>query len=432
MSEVLTREQPRNPIALAQHLMHAGRKRAISASRALNLANSGRPKGYSVKNMSHSQASCARPPCHACVDGHWALDNSSAGAAQHVAQAAGLRAQAHFEWLSVCDDRWSRQSRTGTRPRWEWQCSSRHSATQDAFRRLPRTVAERCAALTSRPAPHPVLFIGDSLSRLHALTLASLLEARPCAADGACMTSPALAAFWSLMPTDAATDAANRTPAFLGMGAVDVWSTCAGRVIVQFVRSDWLLTRTDFATLDRTTAPLASNGFPCNAPLRSLDERVPARCMPWASEAFLRHFGVLFLNSGAHAQPSEADYATTLAAAAAFVKRHAPPSARLIYRTTVPGHLNCERYKFAPPLPTVHAAEMEANRSGYWYDGATFAKRNRVAVDIFTRGNGSFALLDAYRTTIQRRDSHISHLDCLHYCLPGPADHWANMLFELL
>lgn len=41
-------------------------------------------------------------------------------------------------------------------------------------------------------------------------------------------------------------------------------------------------------------------------------------------------------------------------------------------------------------------------------------------------------VLDAYALTVLRPDSHIGGRDCLHYCVPGPADQWATMLYNML
>lgn len=41
-------------------------------------------------------------------------------------------------------------------------------------------------------------------------------------------------------------------------------------------------------------------------------------------------------------------------------------------------------------------------------------------------------ILDAYTPTVLRADSHIGDHDCLHYCVPGPADHWVTLLYNML
>lgn len=41
-------------------------------------------------------------------------------------------------------------------------------------------------------------------------------------------------------------------------------------------------------------------------------------------------------------------------------------------------------------------------------------------------------ILDAYTPTTLRADSHIGGRDCLHYCLPGPVDHWITLLYNII
>ena len=41
-------------------------------------------------------------------------------------------------------------------------------------------------------------------------------------------------------------------------------------------------------------------------------------------------------------------------------------------------------------------------------------------------------MLDAYTPTIMRRDMHGHEGDGLHYCIPGPVDHWVRLLYNML
>lgn len=54
----------------------------------------------------------------------------------------------------------------------------------------------------------------------------------------------------------------------------------------------------------------------------------------------------------------------------------------------------------------------------------------RATADDFTADG--WRILDAYTPTVLRADSHIGDKDCLHYCVPGPADHWATLLYNML
>lgn len=66
------------------------------------------------------------------------------------------------------------------------------------------------------------------------------------------------------------------------------------------------------------------------------------------------------------------------------------------------------------------------------YKWNTFHGQNKLLEAAFSRKIGWW-LLDAYSPTILRADSHIGvGNDCLHYCVPGPADHWVTLLHNLL
>lgn len=53
--------------------------------------------------------------------------------------------------------------------------------------------------------------------------------------------------------------------------------------------------------------------------------------------------------------------------------------------------------------------------------------------------HGGWKLLDAYSPVMMRADSHMGPRidgkgkdDCLHYCIPGPIDHWVVLLQNIL
>ena len=60
----------------------------------------------------------------------------------------------------------------------------------------------------------------------------------------------------------------------------------------------------------------------------------------------------------------------------------------------------------------------------------------RMPVSLFRRqlleeafASPSWVLLDAYTPTVLRPDM---HADGLHYCFPGPLDHWITLLYNIL
>jgi hypothetical protein len=94
----------------------------------------------------------------------------------------------------------------------------------------------------------------------------------------------------------------------------------------------------------------------------------------------------------------------------------------LIWRTTVPGHPECNR--FHEPATNLQLMEHHVtNMSLYteqmlrwhWYD---FQHQNRLVVESFSESSLDWDLLDAYSLNVLRPDEHLDG-DCLHNCQPG-------------
>jgi hypothetical protein len=123
----------------------------------------------------------------------------------------------------------------------------------------------------------------------------------------------------------------------------------------------------------------------------------------------------------------------------------------LLWRTSVPGHPNCEKRDFRGPVNDLHAMEaMISDRSNYnnrtikyqWYN---YQHQNEMVVDMLTT-NPSFLqqdkgtsppffleIIDAYYLNILRPDEHRAHQeDCLHSCYPGPPDVYSQLLLHFL
>jgi hypothetical protein len=115
-----------------------------------------------------------------------------------------------------------------------------------------------------------VLFVGDSLSRLHINSLAAFLGAVP-------------ARNW-------------KWPRVYGAQAMNNYNACGGRLHIAFVRNDWLETQLEY------DGPHSDRGYACAG--LGKDASDPhfrnAYCEPWAFEELLAPFGSVVLNSGAH------------------------------------------------------------------------------------------------------------------------------------
>ncbi|CAN0410371.1 unnamed protein product [Ectocarpus sp. 12 AP-2014] len=86
---------------------------------------------------------------------------------------------------------------------------------------------------------------------------------------------------------------------------------------------------------------------------------------------------------------------------------------------------------FGGPVDLDTALDLVA-RGPPRYKWTTFGDRNKLLEEVFEATNGGWTLLDAYSPTILRADFHASEEDGLHYCLPGPLDHWVVLLYNIL
>lgn len=136
---------------------------------------------------------------------------------------------------------------------------------------------------------------------------------------------------------------------------------------------------------------------------------------------------VLILNRGAHYTPTPrllVDLADTFAR----VRAHAP-GAGIIFRNTPTGHMNVTRYKRSRPLrkrlaknvspPAWHWLEIDAQQEAV----------QALVADFSTRAGGDVIHLDVASQTALRADH---HNDPLHYCTPGPVDHWVALIQAVL
>lgn len=258
-----------------------------------------------------------------------------------------------------------------------------------------------------------VLIVGDSLSHLMTLSLASKLQG----------------------------DFVKHNDIYPHRDDLETFLICSGAYKLRFIRNDWLDIGVHFGEdIGDGHGPFCTT------------KDVNARCIPWVTE--LKDVGLLVLNSGAHFMAS-ADYEEHMCKAAAeghaiggaycgnetFLegqrKQFAMYSKSLnhilsespairVYRNTVPGHAHCELTMLSPPFEHVEEAEQFVldNAQHNWEH---IRAHNKIAEDIFKEAG--FLLLDAYTPGILRKDRHI---DCLHSCLPGPIDHWNDLLFNLI
>ncbi|CAB1111938.1 unnamed protein product [Ectocarpus sp. CCAP 1310/34] len=287
-----------------------------------------------------------------------------------------------FGFLAKCQNIWNKRKRvegeTGPRPYWAWEPTK---CSLDAV-----SEEKLCRVLEGRKG---LLLVGDSLTRLSTTTLASILRAKSLTAD--------------LYKDD--------------------WEACGGKVKLRFMRNDVLDTRTKPRYRSVRCEESVGGALVNNT-----------RCRIFATDATLREFDTLVVNSGAHPRPA-AEFGREMEASAkaltSSMKRlHGEDKAILVVRNTVPGHWGCTERMFDAPVNKTIALKLVAEAPDS-YEWDSFESRNVQLQKAFSPDRG-WTLLDAYSPTLLRPDSHIGNSDCLHYCIPGPADHWALLLYNIL
>ena len=338
----------------------------------------------------------------------WETDVSGVVAARTEAERVWAAKDASLRWM-LCKSPTKRfQSPPPSRP-----SSQSHSSPEQqranmrwvdpdppgggTFTRGINQTSEAACKLLLERLPRPgVLFVGDSLSRLHTNSLAAFLGAVP-------------ARNW-------------KWPRVYGAQAVNSYDACGGRLHIAFVRNDWLDTQLEY------DGPHSDRGYVCAG--LGKDASDPhfrnAYCEPWAYEELLAPFGGVVLNSGAHLQRDHL-FAKRMRAAANTTLALTPKCTALVYRATVPGHSHCS----ATSRPFMSLREAEISVAMHpWHDGDKFQAQNLKAQAIFTAAG--FTYLDAYTPTVQRPDFHVNERDCLHYCIGGPPDVWVDLLLDII
>jgi hypothetical protein len=162
----------------------------------------------------------------------------------------------------------------------------------------------------------------------------------------------------------------------------------------------------------------------------------------WGVDEFLTQWapahgvspGVILVNKGAHYDP-DAVLLKEARAALSFITA-AFPNATVVWRNTVPGHVNCSR--IAAPLSAPQNLSSYGASAFHWAD---FAPQNELVQELIAREFPTVVYMDVYTAGVLRGDFHMSFYksppddsDCLHYRpgLPSPLDHWAEVLYNVL
>ena len=110
------------------------------------------------------------------------------------------------------------------------------------------------------------------------------------------------------------------------------------------------------------------------------------------------------------------------------------PRALFIFRGNTMGHGNCFDYEQRPrrrdePLiePSTDGSVV-AHRWDYFPRQSLRVVRPLIEANLTHRG----VYMDIFPAMQQRPDAHAARGDCLHYCIPGPADQWVRWTFGII
>ncbi|CAN0128968.1 unnamed protein product [Ectocarpus fasciculatus] len=203
---------------------------------------------------------------------------------------------------------------------------------------------------------------------------------------------------------------------------MDTYSACDGALKLSWYRNDFLDTR-----LDGWDTPH------CEEPDMSISQ-----CMVFAgmcNDATLSQYDTLLVNAGAHRELGGVEgYGSIIKTASEFLtasmRRLHGDNAILMVRNTVPGHGESFDRMFTGPVD-LHTALDLVEKGPPEFEWTTIRDKNTILEEAFDDASG-WTLLDAYSPTILRADTHASATDGLHYCLPGPIDHWVVLLYNIL
>jgi hypothetical protein len=259
---------------------------------------------------------------------------------------------------------------------WQWKPAKHCGESNVPFSRV--NVCKRIG--------HSILFVGDSLNEQIYLSFANALASGP--------------------------HELNHSFIHASNGNITV---CGGSLHLFFVRNDRL------SLVDAISVNLENNMFE----------------YPWAPDLQNRasslkqpsHFDFVFLNRGAHYE-EDSIVLNAVDAAVSYIKRTAP-STKIIWRTSMRGHLNPDQFFDAPPLSEeIEFKELEKLP----YNWGKILTQNAKVLNFLKNKFSDTLILDVAPAMGLRHDRH-ARGDGLHWKMPGPIDHvletFAHFLIEI-
>lgn len=158
---------------------------------------------------------------------------------------------------------------------------------------------------------------------------------------------------------------------------------------------------------------------------------------PWMRAIETNNISLLVLSTGSHFL-STPETIANINESIFYIKNHidtkriAAHKVSMVYRNTAPGHPHCKDYFRSAPLSVaMNTSVMAAEKPHYhWWD---IPDQNVEVSAMLSSEYPDILQLDIYSATVLRADSHpLFNNDCLHYCMPGPADEWVLFLYNAL
>jgi hypothetical protein len=124
-----------------------------------------------------------------------------------------------------------------------------------------------------------------------------------------------------------------------------------------------------------------------------------------------------------------------------FLEQYHRPHDLVFFRTTPPGHRNCEprnprSFDFRRGTREHPLASLADYKPTKTYSWNLFQEYNAYSLKRVQEHSKKMIvpihMLDVYNMTLLRRDGHAGGEDCLHYVDPGPVDWWNHLLFTHL
>ncbi|KAI7857276.1 hypothetical protein BDC45DRAFT_566272 [Circinella umbellata] len=144
---------------------------------------------------------------------------------------------------------------------------------------------------------------------------------------------------------------------------------------------------------------------------------------PFTTKTMLKAYSVLILNRAPVVEDDETfiqEMVKTM-----HTIRQASPDMLIIYRSTSIGHPYCNDASSPLNRPLTDDELVKLP-----YGWSELQRRNAMAREIVEAAGGIF--VDLAALTDLRPDGHVGGQDCLRYCIPGPLDTWAQVLYNVL